>query len=110
MGVPTFETRPGPKGDKYQALAEFMRDHPGTWVKVRTAANANAAWSGANQIKTGRRAAFRPASAFEAYTEGPDIIARFIGGGGEDCPECHGYVKPGLYCPACGRSNITEEG
>jgi hypothetical protein len=108
MTAPAFETRPGPKGDKYKALAEFMREHPGTWVKVRTAANANAAWSGANQIKTGRRAAFRPASDFEAYTEGPDIIARYVGAGTEDCPECHGHVKAGSYCPACGLSNHGE--
>lgn len=81
---PIFETRPGPeeqgqRGGKYSDVATFMRDHPGTWVKVRTAPTEAAAWSTAQQIKAGRRAAFRPAADFETYTTGKDVVARYIG-------------------------------
>lgn len=78
-----FETMPGPEErvnlGKYGEVATFMREHPGTWVKVRTAPTEAAAWSAAQQIKAGRRAAFRPASDFETYTTGRDVVARYIG-------------------------------
>lgn len=107
--TPTFETRPGPdevtRGGKYQAVADYMKEHPGTWVKVRTAPTEAAAWSAAQQIKAGRRAAFRPAGDFETYTTGRDVVARYVGNGAEDCNECHGHVEAGSYCPACGLSD-----
>ena len=71
----------GPRS-KYDEVAEFMREHPGTWVKVRTAPTEAAAWSAAQQIKTGRRAAFRPAADFETYTTGRDVVVRYIGASG----------------------------
>lgn len=82
---PTFETRPGPaeqkgqRAGKYTDVATFMREHPGTWVKVRTAPTEAAAWSAAQQIKAGRRAAFRPATDFETYTTGRDVVVRYVG-------------------------------
>lgn len=87
MSDSTFETRPGParrgpKATKYGDVAGYMREHPGTWVKVRTAPTEASAWSSAQQVKSGRLAAFRPAAAFEAYTEGCDVVARYIGPAG----------------------------
>lgn len=84
MPAQQFETRPGPakrgpKTIKYGEVAGYMREHPGTWVKVRTAPTEASAWSSAQQVKSGRLAAFRPAAAFEAYTEGCDVVARYIG-------------------------------
>jgi hypothetical protein len=79
MTVSTWEYRPGPQSIKYTDLVGHLKVNPGVWVKVRTASSDNAAWSAAHQIKTGRRAAFRPAGHFEAYTEGCDIIARYVG-------------------------------
>ncbi|WNN95991.1 hypothetical protein SEA_HIRKO_40 [Arthrobacter phage Hirko] len=73
------EHRPGPARDKYADTVAYLKQHPGEWVKVRTAATDAAAWSAAQQIKTGRRAAFRPAVEFEAYTQGPDVMARYVG-------------------------------
>lgn len=73
------EQRPGPARDKYAEIVEHLKQHPGAWFKVRTAPTDAAAWAAAYQINTGRRAAFRPASEFEAYTSGPDVMARYIG-------------------------------
>jgi hypothetical protein len=74
-----WEHRPGPEREKYRDLVEHLKAHPREWVKVRTAPSDAAAWSAAYQINTGRRAAFRPAEDFEAYTAGPDVMARYIG-------------------------------
>ncbi|RKS19662.1 hypothetical protein DFO58_2163 [Arthrobacter sp. AG1021] len=75
-----YEYRPTPVRIKYQDLADHMKDNPGVWVKVRTANTEAAAWAAAQQIKTGRRAAFRPAGDYDAYTQGCDIVARYTGG------------------------------
>jgi hypothetical protein len=107
---PTFETRSGPerRGSKYDDVATFMRENPGTWVKVRTAPTEAAAWSAAQQIKAGRRAAFRPAADFETYTTGRDVVSRYVGTAAS-CPECHDAALPeGAYCPACGKNNYPE--
>ena len=79
----SFDYRPTPMRIKYQDEAEHMKANPGTWVKVRTAPTEAAAWAAAQQIKTGRRAAFRPAGAYDAYTQGCDVIAAYVGGEGE---------------------------
>lgn len=75
-----YEYREAPTRIKYQDLADHMAANPNTWVKVRTANTESAAWAAAQQIKTGRRAAFRPAGAYDARTEGCDIIAAYVGG------------------------------
>ncbi|QDK01921.1 hypothetical protein SEA_VIBAKI_41 [Arthrobacter phage Vibaki] len=75
----TPEHRPGPARDKYSDLVAYLKKHPAEWVKLRTASTNAAAWAAAHQIRTGRRAAFRPAGEFEAYTQGPDIVVRYIG-------------------------------
>lgn len=77
----SYEYRPSPLRIKYANLAEHMKTTPGVWVKVRTAPTEAAAWAAANQIKTGRRAAFRPAGAYDSYTNGLDVIAAYVGGG-----------------------------
>lgn len=77
----TYEYRPAPKRIKYQDLAEHMKRNPGVWVKVRTADSDAGAWAAAHQIKNGRRAAFRPAGTYDAYTQGNDIVACYIGEG-----------------------------
>lgn len=74
-----WEHRPGPDRQKYADLVAHLKQHPGEWVKVRTATTDAAAWAAAHQIRTGRRAAFRPAAEFEAYTQGADVMARYIG-------------------------------
>lgn len=79
MSASTFERRPGPERNKYKELVEHLKQHPGEWVKVRTAPNPDAAGAAAYQIKKGRRADFRPAGEFDAYTTGCDVIARYIG-------------------------------
>lgn len=84
MSIPQFETRPGPakrgpKTTKYADEANYMREHPGTWIKVRTAGNEAAARASTQALKAGKLAAFRPASDFEAYTTGCDVVARYVG-------------------------------
>lgn len=75
-----YEHRVRPARIKYEDFAQHLRDHPGEWVKVRTAETLNGAWAAAHQIKTGRRAAFRPEGHYDAYTEGCDVMARYTGG------------------------------
>lgn len=75
-----YEYRQAPTRVKYLDIANHLKENPGTWVKVRTAPNLNAAAAAAQQIKTGRRAAFRPAGTFDAHTEGCDVIAAYVGG------------------------------
>lgn len=81
---PEYEYRPGPtknhKRTQYTHLAEHLQNNPGVWVKVRTASTQNAAAVASYQIRTGIRAAFRPAGHYDSYTEGRDIIARYAGG------------------------------
>ncbi len=76
-----YEYRPAPTRVKYQDLAEHMKNNPGVWVKVRTTDTEAGAWAAAQQIKNGRRAAFRPAGAYDAYTTGNDVIASYTGEG-----------------------------
>lgn len=75
----TTDQPKGPVRDKYADLVAELKQRPQEWVKVRTAPTDAAAWSAAQQIKTGRRAAFRPAGEFEAYTTGCDVMARYVG-------------------------------
>jgi hypothetical protein len=86
--IDTYEYRPGPSRYRsrqdYSHLAEHLKVNPGVWVKVRTATNSNSAASAAYQIRVGRRAAFRPAGQFDAYSEGADVIARYTGTQGVD--------------------------
>lgn len=81
---PQYEYRPGPRhtGERntYSHLAAHLRANPGVWVKVRTAPTSGAARAAAHQIRTGKRAAFRPAEEFESYSEGLDVVARYTGG------------------------------
>lgn len=75
-----YEYRPGPARNKYGALAKHLQENPGVWALVRTAETEAGAWAAAHQIKTGRRAAFRPEGHYDAYTQGRDIMARYTGG------------------------------
>lgn len=81
--IGTYEQRPGPPRGRtrsdYTDLTEHLKANAGAWFKVRTAENAGAAASAAYQIRIGRRAAFRPAGDFDAYSEGADVIARYRG-------------------------------
>lgn len=62
----------------YEDIAEACRRGPGEWFKVRTTDTEDAAWALSHKIKTGRRAAFRPAGAFTAYTKGTDVFAAAV--------------------------------
>ncbi|MGL3805870.1 hypothetical protein ACSYDW_07195 [Paeniglutamicibacter sp. R2-26] len=79
-----YESRPGPAHNRarptYTHLAEHLQENPGEWFVVRTAPTHNAAASAAYQIKTGKRAAFRPADHYDAYATGTEVIARYTGG------------------------------
>lgn len=79
-----YEYRSAPTKIKYLDIAEHMRQNPGTWIKVRTAPTLNAASAASQQIKNGVRAAFRPAGAFDSYTQGLDVIAAYVGGGANE--------------------------
>lgn len=85
--IATYEYRPGPRRTRarsdYSNLAEHLKANPGVWVKVRTAPNPTAAASAAYQIRIGRRAAFRPAGQFDAYSDGNEVIARYYPGGAQ---------------------------
>lgn len=61
----------------YLDVAEACRREPGSWFKVRTAETEDAAWALSQKIKTGRRAAFRPAGHFSSYTSALDVFAAF---------------------------------
>lgn len=80
---PEYEYRPGPSKNRsrtqYGHLAEHLQQNPGVWVKVRTAPTQNAAAVASYQIRNGVRVAFRPAGEYDSYTEGRDIIARYVG-------------------------------
>lgn len=65
---------------KYQAEAEWLRDHPGQWIVLRETTTDDAAWSAAEQIRNGRRAAFRPAGTFAASAEGLQVKVCYVGG------------------------------
>lgn len=79
MSTALYEHRTGPQPNKYAHLAKHLQDNPGTWAKVRTAETDNGAYVAAHQIRTGRRAAFRPAGHYEAYAEDREVIARYVG-------------------------------
>jgi co-chaperonin GroES (HSP10) len=71
----------GPVSDRvlYQAEAEEARAHPGVWFTLQTKDSEAKAWAAAQQIKDGRRAAFRPARSFDAVTRGREVLIRYIG-------------------------------
>ena len=75
----SYEYRHHPVRIKYEDIAEEARNNPGQGVLVRTAPTESAAWAAAQQIKNGRRAAFRPAGHYDAYTQGCDVIATYTG-------------------------------
>ncbi|MDJ0319777.1 hypothetical protein [Pseudarthrobacter sp. PS3-L1] len=64
-------------------VAEHLRKNPGVWALVRTAPNIQASASAAFQIRQGIRAAFRPAGHYDAYSHGNEVVARYVGPGGE---------------------------
>lgn len=78
-----FEYRPGPRHHReredYIDLANHMNENPGVWVKVRETPTPGAAAVAAYQIRTGVRKAFRPAGAYDAYSTGTEVIARYTG-------------------------------
>lgn len=80
VSTATYEHRTGPQAPKYAHLANYLKENPGTWATVRTAETDNGAWVAAHQIRTGRRAAFRPAGHYDAYVEDRDVIACYTGG------------------------------
>ncbi len=65
----------------YADVAEACLQSPGSWFKVRSTDTEDAAWALSHKIKTGRRAAFRPAGAFSAYTKGTDVFAAAVRAG-----------------------------
>ncbi|MGS2809488.1 hypothetical protein [Nocardia sp. MW-W600-9] len=62
----------------YQEEASGLRDNPGKWGLVLTAATTKSAVAQASAIRTGGLRAFTPAGAFEATNRGSDVYARFI--------------------------------
>lgn len=62
----------------YHAEAEEARSRPGVWFTLQTKDTEEKAWCAAQQIKSGRRAAFRPAGSFEAVTRGKDVLIRYV--------------------------------
>jgi hypothetical protein len=64
---------------KYQKIADALRASPGAWFDVDERETQDAAWSFQQAIRTGRRAAFRPAGSFEASCRGLTVTARFVG-------------------------------
>lgn len=64
---------------KYLAEAEEARSNPGKWFKFQTKETENAAWSAANQIRKGRKAAFRPAGSFDTAVRGTDVLISYVG-------------------------------
>ncbi|GAA5229234.1 hypothetical protein [Arthrobacter cryoconiti] len=89
---------------KYTALVAHLKQHPGTWAKVRTTDTEAGAWAAAHQIKNGRRAAFRPPKEFESYTDGCVVMARYIG----HTPALASPVATN-YCTSCGAHNPGPE-
>jgi hypothetical protein len=73
--------------EHYKAAAA-LRERPGEWAMVRTAATSNAARSAASQIREGRLTAYRPAGEFDATsrTVGGEfrVYARYVGHIGTD--------------------------
>lgn len=65
---------------KYREQAAALRSSPGQWATIILAGSPNAAWCHAQAVKTGRRAAFRPAGSFQAVTRECEVIARYVGG------------------------------
>ena len=79
----SYEYRPGPKHprqrDDYIAFAQHLIDNPGVWVKMRTAPTWKTAGTAAYKVRNGQLKAFQPAGAFDAYSTGREVIARYIG-------------------------------
>lgn len=79
-----YEYRPGPthitERRSHKDHAEHMRQNPGVWVKVTTKTTLAAAYNMTWQIKNGGLASFRPAGAYDAYSNGREVIARYTGG------------------------------
>lgn len=64
---------------KYRPEAAQARESPGQWFILSERDSENAAWSMGQAIATGRRAAFRPAGAYETHTSGCVVYVRFVG-------------------------------
>ena len=65
---------------KYLEEAEEARSNPGQWFRLLTKDSNNAAWSASQQVKNGRRAAFRPAGSFDSVARDCDVLICYIGG------------------------------
>ena len=78
-----YEYRPGPSHVRerrsHKDHAEHMRKNPGVWVKVTDKTTLAAAYNMTWQIKNGGLASFRPAGAYDAYSNGTEVIARYTG-------------------------------
>ena len=78
-----YEYRPGPahvrERRSYTDIAQHMQENPGVWVKVATKPTLAASYNMTWQIKNAGLAAFRPAGAFDAYSNGHEVIARYTG-------------------------------
>lgn len=79
-----YEYRPGPthvrERRSYTDVADHMRKNPGVWVKVTDKNTLAAAYNMTWQIKNGGLASFRPTGAYDAYSNGTEVIARYTGG------------------------------
>jgi hypothetical protein len=88
VSVVRFAPLPPPtvrRGPETRASVEWteaaleLRARPGEWGIVKQHITRSAASAMAHAVKTGRIKAFRPAGAFEAFTNGLDTWARFVG-------------------------------
>lgn len=85
MNTQEFEYRPGPAVNRerrsHLAVAGHLKENPGVWALVRTTPSPSASATAAYQIRQGVRAAFRPAGHYDAYANGLEVIARYVGEG-----------------------------
>jgi hypothetical protein len=65
------------------AIAAKLRDRPGEWAHINTYTTPGSAASCAQQINSGRLAAYAPAGSFEAKSRTVDgerrVYARYVG-------------------------------
>lgn len=96
---------PAPQRNRvdWRGVARELLSRPGQWALVHHSPSEPTARSHASALRRGRFAAMTPVGQYEITSRGPDVYARFIGGGD---PAATDTFKPYLPAASCG----TEAG
>lgn len=87
--LPPRRRKAPPTRDEEERTAGELKARPGEWACVGSYVSDGSARQTASHIRTGRRACYGPAGAFEAVHRADDasgrwrVYARYVGGGGE---------------------------